>query len=495
MQRTHTVVELGPGRLRAVSAVSTPSGIRVLAVLHAIRPDVDGELDEAGFVQWMQRELDQQGISKGGCTVAVPRGDAVIKKLSFPTQDEGEVAGMVRFAMAEELHLDEQDVRIDFLPSQTTSEGMEVLAAALPESSFERAQRRLRTLSRPARCMSLRFLGAAFLVDDHAAGTTACIDVTGDGVEFTLVHGDYVKSVRGVALAQGSMEDVVKAVVTETKRTWMSWQADPETASIDQVVLFGEPELVEASKSQLADSVGAPIRLLVNHPAIESGNHDLAGLWPLAGLLLRQRQRQPVMDFVQTRQPPDKAAQRRMAVLGVLGALTIVLAMIWTIGSISTRGMRAKLEQLTREADRLETPWLQYHRNRYRLAHLQLWESQMPQWHLYLADVIERLHPPGSLVLDDITGAFDWKGVEAPRQGGINDWAVKSSRQLTLEAEAASREVGEAFRQSWVDDPDWEVATAGADKQDGDRLSFGVTIKLATSKDNEASDASSESSP
>ncbi|MCH2142525.1 MAG: hypothetical protein MK077_05965 [Phycisphaerales bacterium] len=495
MQRTHTVVELGPGRLRAVSAVSTSAGLRVTAVLHASRPDVGGDLDEAGFVQWMQKELDRHGIAKGGCTVAVPRGDAVIKQLSFPTHDEGEVAGMVRFAMAEELHLDEQDVRIDFLPSRATPEGMDVLAAALPESSLERAQRRLRTLSRPARCMSLRFLGAALLVGDRGRGTTACIDVTGDGVEFTLVQGEYVKSVRGVALPQGPVADVAQAVVTETKRTWMSWQADPETGPIDQVILLGEPEITEASKDQLADSVGAPIRLLTSHSSIDAGGHNVSGLWPLVGLLLRQRQRQPVMDFMQTRQPPDKAAQRRMMVLGALGSLAIVLALIWTIGSMSTRGMRLQLEQLTRDANRLEAPWLRYHRDRYRLAHLQLWESQMPQWHLSLADVIERLNPPGSLVVDDITGVFDWKGVDAPREGGLDEWTVKSSRQLTLEAEAASREVGESFRESWVDDPDWEVATAGADKQDGDRLPFGLTIKLATSANSDASETSSESSP
>jgi len=496
MSRPRIVIELGPGRLRAISAINTPVGLRVKAVLNVSRPDLDVDVDEDSFIEWMRTKLDDSGIVKGPCTVAIPRGDAVIKQLSFPTRDEGELAGMVRFAMAEELHLAEQEVQIDFLPTQVSDDKTDVLAAALPRSSLDRAQRRMRALNRPPRALSPRFLGASLLVGDEHGGTTACVDVIADGIEFTLVQGEHVRFVRGVPLPHGSAQEMAEVVATETKRTWLSWQVESDFPSIDRVVLTGEPEVVAAAREAVTQAVGMPVHLFESHADIDLAGHDVGGLWPLVGLLLRQHQRHPLIDFMKTRQPPDHAAERRIAVLGVLGVMLVILALVWTIGSISTRGLRTQLDRLTSEAARLEAPWLRYHRNRYRLRHLELWNSKMPQWQMYMADMIDRLQPAGSLVVDEVSGVFDWEGVDAPRKEGVKDWSVVTSRRLIVEAEAASREVGEAFRESWIDDPDWEVATSGADKEDGHRLPFGVTIRLATPEETketvpaEAKDAS-----
>jgi hypothetical protein len=64
-----------------------------------------------------------------------------------------------------------------------------------------------------------------------------------------------------------------------------------------------------------------------------------------------------------------------------------------------------------------------------------------------------------------------------------------------LEAEAESREVGEAFRQHWVEDEAWNVATTGADTEDGKRLPFGVTIRLHSPDESEAATAEPEGAP
>ncbi len=77
MSRPRIVIELGPGRLRAISAINTPVGLRVKAVLNVSRPDLDVDVDEDAFIEWMRTKLDDSGIAKGPCTVAIhPRNSS-----------------------------------------------------------------------------------------------------------------------------------------------------------------------------------------------------------------------------------------------------------------------------------------------------------------------------------------------------------------------------------------------------------------------------------
>jgi hypothetical protein len=90
---------------------------------------------------------------------------------------------------------------------------------------------------------------------------------------------------------------------------------------------------------------------------------------------------------------------------------------------------------------------------------------------------------------------LDYKGIDAPRRGKVSDWKPVVLARLVLEAEAQSREVGEDFRQHWVEDTAWHVATAGADTEDGKRLPFGVTIRLHSPDDSEPQPVDVEQKP
>ena len=159
------------------------------------------------------------------------------------------------------------------------------------------------------------------------------------------------------------------------------------------------------------------------------------------------------------------------------------------------QSMQRQLDSINLQRSKIEPKWLRYHRDRYRLAHLDLWSSVQPDWVHHLAVAVDRLQPAGALVLDEVSAALDYKGIDAPRRGKASDWKPISSARLVLEAEAESREVGEAFRQHWVEDTAWHVATAGADTEDGNRLPFGVTIRLHSPDESESQPVDAEAKP
>ena len=486
MTRCRIAVELGPTRLRAVAVSFSGNVARVEASVVGVRP----ELNPESGGEWMRAVLDGASVPTSRCMLAVSRDDVVIKRLHLETPSAGELPAMVDLAMREELHLDGDAPVIDFLVDRSSHPGSNLLAAALPESSLMRGRSRMAIAKRPVGQVSLRFLGTAHLVGKR--GSVACIDVSGDGVEFTLLKDADILVARAAALPEEGPDEIADAAIRETRRTWMSWQAEAMTSEIDQVVVLGEPSLAAAITGAMADLTSANVSVMTSHPQIEAGGIDVNRLWSLLGLLLASQCAAPLLDFASPRKPKHRYERHRQLGLAALGVLVVLFGLIWTWGNSRVQSMQRQLDSLNSQRSSLEARWLRFHRDRYRLAHLDLWASAQPDWVGHLGVAVDRLQPSGALVLDEVVAVLDYRGVEVPKKGGVSDWTAESSARLVLEAEAESREVGEAFRQHWVTDDAWTVATTGADTKDGKRLPFGVTIRLHSPDASESAEQVSE---
>ena len=473
MKLCRTAIELGSTHLRAV-AITIDGGVaKIRSFVQTRRPDVPPEEVAA----WIKQILDDAGIAKGRCYVAVPRQDAVIKRLQLVTPCDDELPEMVDLAMRDELHLDDDDVLIDFLRDAEPPADSNMLAAAIPAESLKRGRERATAAGRPLAAMSLRFLGTAALFGDDRGTCTACVDVGGDGMEFTLIRGSDVLVARSAPLPDGELGEIADAAGLEGRRTWMSLHVEADATVVDRVVVLGGEAIGEPVAAALRELTRVPVDRPTVHPKIQ-GPDEAVGCWPLAGLLLAGSQHQPLIDFAAPRKPRDVGALRRQWVLGLAGGLAVLLMIIWTIGNLGTRSMQRELDTLQSNRDQLERPWLRHHRDRYRLRHLDLWFGVQPDWPGHLSTVMTRLGAEGEVVLDEVAASVRYGGVDAPRREPASTWTIDADAQLVIEAEAGSHDLVEAFRARWVNDDGWDVETSGADTQDGRRLPFGVTIRM-----------------
>lgn len=491
MSRYRIAIELGPRHLRGVAVEFDGSGLRVKSAVVQERPEMESE----AVADWIRGVLDAEGIPSGKCLLAVSRDDVVIKRLLLETPSKGELPAMVDLAMRDELHLEGGAAVIDFLPDVNSIADSNLLAAALPDASLDRARRRMAAARRQVGRMSLRLLGAAKLTADPHGSRVVCIDISGDGAEFTLMDGCDVRIARAAALPAGSTEDVAQAAIREARRTWVSWQSEADAAAIDRVVLLGDASITDPIIEAMKGITEAPVSVMRDHPRIERGQHDVSRLWSLLGLLLADHARTPLIDFKSPRKPIHRFERRRQVGLAAVGILIVLFGAIWTWGNSRVQAMQRQLDAINAQRAKLEPRWLRYHRDRYRLAHLDIWTSVQPDWVDHLAVAVDRLQPSGALVLDEVSAALDYTGVDAPKKGGIDKWTPEVTARLVLEAEAESREVGEEFRQHWVEDKAWNVATTGADTEDGKRLPFGVTIRLHSPEESETGATDPEDAP
>ena len=326
--RTSIAIEIGRRRLRVVAASWEQDFV---AVRGSLVCDVPGSVDiddAAALGAWIRRELDHAKFPAGRATVALAREHVGLKRLTLPTLDDNELPDMTRLALQREMPFDAEQAVIDYVPLSRSESTTTVLAVAAPESQLAKTREVAKAAGIGVDRIALRVMGSAALLRSGEGNgrCTLAVDITGNSVEFCVLDGGAIRFSRAAELPRpesgGELDPTIIAetVITETRRTWMSYRIVEDSGDVERVVLMGDARVTAEIDHPIAEILGADTTVLDRHPRVDAGRVPIDRVWPLTGLLLEAALGHETIDFSRPRRPVDRQARTRRRVMIAAGA-------------------------------------------------------------------------------------------------------------------------------------------------------------------------------
>ncbi len=549
--RSAVAIDLGRRRLRAVQAGVARGRLLVRRTLVLDTPADLNPDDPKAVGDWVGNALREAGIPRGPAVIAIGREHVGLKRITLPTTDPDELPDMTRLALQRELPFDAESAVIDFVPVEQGESSTTVLAVAAPRRLIDHTVQWAAEAGLKIERIALRTTGCAALLksmgdsrstiddspvrskkanmsvvmvqdvggapeteaDQPAAPVQSSIvnrqstmallgiDVVGEGVEFCVVADGSIRFSRAAEVpAPQDQLAMADAVVTEARRTWMSYRAADDGSAagvaggsgagdggaIASAYIMGDRRVAEYAAGPLGQMLKIPVQVLREHPRVDSDGdaRDRASgpamdrVWPLAGMLLEGELRIDRIDFLQPRRAPDVAARTRQRRLLAAAALVVVRGGLWTAMRFDLRSLRDDVDRLAAQAKANIDDYDRANRDRYKLTHLKQWDSISVDWLEHAKFLAEVAPPPEKIVLDSWSGALDFRGVTFDSRNAR--WAADHQTTIVIEGEARDRATADGFRESLTQNTIYTTSTTGADTRGGKRMPFGFTYRLRT---------------
>ncbi|MCH8006797.1 MAG: pilus assembly protein PilM [Planctomycetes bacterium] len=478
-------IDLGRRRLRAVEAGLAAGSLRVRRVMvEPVPEDLDRD-DAAALGRWVGRALGRARFPKAAATFAVSREHVVMKRITLRTKEADELPEMARLELGRDLPFDADDAVIDFVTVSGDASSTEVLAVAVPQKVLTFIGQMATAAGLDIVRISLRNMGTAALIgslQDRAERPglgVLVVDITGERVELSVVVDGVIRFSRAGDLPSLDEPDrIAEAVVTETRRTWMSYRIVGDSNDVRRAVVIGNRAVSEQVAGSISEILAVETDVLAEHPLVDTDRLQMDSAWPLAGLLLEPQLGVESIDFQRPRRPPDIAGRRRRRVLVAGGLAVVVLGGGVTAARFDLDNVRREVASLESQRKLLGPPFVRYGRDLYRLAHLQQWETVDADWLGHLAYIVTLAPPPDRLVLDSATGSLQFDKVRFDRRS--KRFSAPRQLRIVLEGEAVDRLTADSFRGSLVDTEAYEISTTGLDASSGRRLPFAFSYLLKT---------------
>jgi Tfp pilus assembly PilM family ATPase len=335
--RTSIAIEIGRRRLRVVAASREQDFVAVRGSLVCDVPESVAIDDPAALGAWIRQELDHAKFPTGRATVALAREHVGLKRITLPTLDPNELPDMTRLALQREMPFDAEQAVIDYVPLSRDESSTTVLAVAAPASLLAEAREVAKAAGVGVDRIALRVMGSAALLRSGETNgrCTLAVDITGNSVEFCVLDGGAIRFSRAADIPRpesgGELDPaaIAEAVITETRRTWMSYRIVEASGDVERVVLMGDARVTEAIGPPIAEILGAETTVLDRHPRIDAGRVPIDRVWPLTGLLLESTLGDETIDFLRPRQPVDTHARTRRRAVMAAGALVVLVLGAW----------------------------------------------------------------------------------------------------------------------------------------------------------------------
>jgi len=477
-------VELGRKRLCALQAGFRRDGVVVRRTLVEPIPADLSRTDPEALGAWLSKTLNAAGMSTTRAVGALSRDEVILKRLTLPTTENAELPDMTRLAVSRDLPFDAEQAVIDFVPLEKTESSTSVLALAMPRGELEAAQKVFAAAGIEASRVSLRAMGAAALVASVPGlkrEPTLLIDITGERIEFSIVMGGTIRFSRAADLPNGGEEELLtETIITETRRTWLSYRIGEDTDSVRHVIMLGDETAAELAAESIADILQITPIVLHSHPHVERGQLRLGVTWPLAGLLLEERHQDHVIDMAHPRKAPDMHAQLRLRILAAAAVLIALAGVGFSLLRADLNRLRDEAASLKVEHEPVVPMHWRYVRDGDKLAHLKHWQSVNVDWLDHLDHIVHLVPERGQVVLNDLTGTLDFRGVkfESPKRGEAKTWLAPSAVHMAVQGEAKDRMLADTFREAILRASRYSVSSSGAEREGGSRLDFPFNYKL-----------------
>ncbi len=496
--RATNAIALAFGRrtLSAVAGAVSQGAISITSILDVDLPSTLDRDDPAAAGAWIKEQLRRADFPRGEVTIALPREQLGLKRLVLPSVDQTELPEMIRLALQRDLPFDADGAVIDFVPCGRTETSTSVIAVAAPRPLLDSAQKVARAAGLSPERMTMREMGALTLIRTAAlpdARRVLAIDVTEEGVKFGVFIDGAITFSRAAALPSDLSEaDVARAVMTEARRTWMSYRMSEGSQDVQRAVLFGHPGSLTDVAGRVSEMLKVPCQSLEYHPLVQEQGRAFGALWPLAGLLLDAARGEPSIDFLHPRTAPDVNARRRLVALAGIGGAALLVAGSIMVALVQGKKLEAQYTALRERARQAEPLRLRYKRDRLKLAHLEQWQQVDVDWLDHMEALATFAPSPELLVLDEWSGVLDFRGVAYSQAGG---WTAPKGLRITVEGEARDREIADAFRAALVESDLYTTSSTGADREGGRRLPVPFTYTLRTDQGQVPGAASAAPSP
>jgi len=280
----------------------------------------------------------------------------------------------------------------------------------------------------------------------------------------------------------GDDTGTANAVVTETRRTWMSYRIVEDSNDVHSAVVIGDREICRHAAGPIGEMLNVRTEVLAEHPLIKRNQQDMDGVWPLAGLLLEPTLGVQSIDFAKPRKAPDLAARKRQRVLAVAGVLFIGALGAWTIGSSKLQRLETEKATLTAECNNLLPGRSRFKRDRLKAEHLKHWQEADVDWLDHLLHLGAVVPPSDQLVLDSWTGTLNFRGVsyDGKQETSNQKWQTPMPIKIVLDGEAKDRLTADAFRAALVRGKLYTLTSAGPDSAGGRRLPYKFNYRLGS---------------
>jgi Tfp pilus assembly PilM family ATPase len=486
--RPAVAIDVGRRHVQAVAGAVSRGRVRVR---RAFTAELPGELEGAGpeaIGSWIGARLADERFPRARVTIAMSREHVGLKRITMPTVEVDELPDMTRLAMQREMPFDAGGAVIDFVPIGRDESSTTVLAVAIPDAAMAEASRLARAAGLAVERVSLRAMGGAALLreidsaDGEVPGGALVVDVGPEAVEFSVVVDGTIRFSRAAELSRSLGCDpasVAEAVVTETRRTWMSYRIVEDSNEVRRAVVLGEARLCSAAAEPIGQMLQVPTEVLVRHSQVETGDVDPGTTWPLAGLLLEGARGERTIDFSRPRKAPDLAARRRQRILAAAGFTVVGLLALFTVGRLHKEHLGDEAERLAAKRDAVLPERLRFKRDVLKAAHLEEWNGVRVNWLGHLERLAALAPSEEPVVLGRWAGTLEFGGVEWHRSAG---WAAPMKVEILLEGEASNRAAADAIREELVRDELYRATSAGADGKGGRRLPYGFRYTLESAR-------------
>ena len=301
------------------------------------------------------------------------------------------------------------------------------------------------------------------------------VDVAPNSVELSLVTDGALTLTRAADVYDS--DDLLTAIVTELRRTWMSYRVAHHATSLSEVVVLGEKAIAGEVAEAAREMLNVPARALLRHSEIVDVEESD---WALAGAVLASQDHEtPIIDLAHPRRTPDYAGRRRRRLLAVAGIAVVGLLGLFTINNVALQRIESRTKSAENDLASMRTEYARFGRDMARLEHLRIIDDGGVQWLDHLAMLETFLPASGPLILERWAGTLESGPVRYDKDAD-DKWSLTRRVSIIVDGEADQRMTADTLRERLVTAEVYRVSSSGADAAGGRRLPIGFTYHLDT---------------
>jgi Tfp pilus assembly PilM family ATPase len=390
-----------------VLAHVTPGRVRIDRTFVIPKPTASASSSGPLQVDWLKPQLSKLGITGGPVLVALPRDEAVVKRLELPEAPDEELPVLVRFQAGAKSSVALDDLSLDFIPLPRRSDvpGREVLMATVPRQTIDEVLTVCRLAGLEPVSIGLTAAAVAEFVaraesfsDNAASGASLVVARHGNRIEISMLRRCHLLFSHSARLSEAATGQEAQAIVAEVSRALVALRG-----AIADVKIERAWTLVSASEhEQLAESLHRrlqcevlpldPFASVERDPRVADAIADrslFAG--PIGMLLAKSDPRVPGLDFLSPRRPPVKRNVRKQQKILAGAAAATVLALLVGYQWMRLSGLDSKIEELNEQETELTNQLTKGAPAADAAALVGEWEAEGEDWLEELAELTERM--------------------------------------------------------------------------------------------------------